>query len=99
MLLIADQQIPTALVTDGRTMTWVNVLGSGRGNSVVRGSVLHCAVEACAATLQTWSTQTFRFDGISLAADGSDVYWIAIKSDEFVPSGAFFRGTIYRHAK
>jgi hypothetical protein len=98
-LLIADQQRPTALVTDGRTMTWVNVVGPGRGSDIVRGSVLHCDVEACAATLQTWSTQTFMYDGISLAADGSDVYWIAIRSDELVPSGAFFRGTIYRHAK
>jgi hypothetical protein len=99
MLLIADQQTPTALVTDGRTMTWINVVGHARGDDVVRGSVLHCAVEACAATLQTWSTQTFRSDGISLAADGSDVYWIAIRSDEVDPAGAFFRGTIYRHAK
>jgi hypothetical protein len=99
MLLIADQQTPTALVTDGRTMTWVNVVGSGRGVAVVRGSVLHCAVEACAATLQTWSTQTFRSGGISLAADESDVYWIAIRSDEIDPAGTFFRGTIYRHAK
>jgi hypothetical protein len=99
MLLIADQQMPTALVTDGSTMTWVNVVGPGRGSDVVRASVLHCAVEACAATLQTWSTQTFRPDGISLAADGSDVYWIAIRADEIDPAGAFFRGTIYRHAK
>jgi hypothetical protein len=100
MLLIADQQMPTALVTDGRTMTWVNVAGwgFGRGPDLVRGSVMHCNVEACAATLQTWSTQTFPSSGISLAADDSDVYWIATNSDEIDRTDTFARRTIYRHA-
>jgi hypothetical protein len=99
-LLIADQQKPMALVTDGKTMTWVNVFewGFGRGPDQARGSVLHCDVEACAATLETWSTQTFTSTGISLAADGTDVYWIAIRPDDLDPTDPLLRRTIYRHA-
>jgi hypothetical protein len=65
----------------------------------IRGAVRHCIIGQCAASLQTWATQTFAYDGMSMALDDSDLYWVA-QGAEDPPNSRFYpQATIYRHPK
>jgi hypothetical protein len=96
-MLIADQARPSALITDGTSIFWMNV--TGELGAQQRAAVMRCPVGSCASALETLAVQTFAAGGWSMAVDQSDVYWVAQGEDE--PTGSFFfpHATIYRHAK
>jgi hypothetical protein len=98
-MLITQQSFPTELVTDGNIMVWINVLERVSAYRV-RGEVVRCRIEACAATLKTWSVQDFSTDGMSLAMDETDVYWVAQGREPLAMGTGFFPdAAIYRHSK
>jgi len=95
-MLIADQAHAGTLVTDGKSIFWTNITGASTGDQG-RAAVLRCPVETCASATQTLAVQTFASDGLSMAIDQSDVYWVAQGDRD--PKGSFPHATIYRHAK
>jgi len=96
-MLIAGQAHPSALVTDGKSIFWMNWTGEPTGVQG-RAAVLRCPVGACASALETLAIQTFASGGLSMAVDQSDVYWVA-QGEDATNYGVFPHATIYRHAK
>lgn len=97
-VIVAGQTNPTMLVTDGKSAFWMNVTGDKLAGETT-ATVMRCPIDACASALETLAVQTFAGDGLSMALDRTDVYWVAQGFEESFRSATFPRATIYRHPK
>jgi hypothetical protein len=97
-MIATGQTRPKAVVTDGRSIFWMNVTGDATAGET-RAAVMRCPIEACASALETLAVQTFAQDGLSMVIDGSDIYWVAQGFEEGIRSEFFPHATIYRHSK
>jgi hypothetical protein len=94
-VLLANEPWPLALAQDGKSIFWISLLDAPRtANDRQRAAVKRCPIDGCAAAIEVLAVQTFHPLGMSMAVDGSDLYWVAQG-----PSlgRSFPQATIYRH--
>jgi hypothetical protein len=96
--LATDQSDPNELLTDGRSLYWMTDV-SAQNIEPILGTVVHCTIDDCKSTLETWAVQTFAYDGMSMALDESDLYWVAQGAEEGSGTRFYPQATIYRHPK
>jgi hypothetical protein len=97
-VLIANQNLPRALVVDGKSIFWMTVIGTFQIDEM-RAAVMRCPVDGCEAAAETLAVQLFSEQGMSMAVDVSHVYWVAQGLVDPVGDGFFPHATIYRHMK
>ena len=98
-VMVANQPWIRALAQDGRWIFWITPFGGGRDFDEHQvAAVKRCPIDGCASAVETLALQTFDPGGMSMAVDGTDLYWVA--QGLSVPSAytcRFPHATIYRH--
>ena len=98
-VLVAHQRRPMVPIADGKNLFWMNIVDEAN-HLGPRAAVMRCPIEACASATETMAVQAFSTDGMSMAMDRSDVYWVAQGTEELPMMGGYYpHATIYRRAK
>jgi hypothetical protein len=96
-VIVGDQNRPSPIVTDGKSIFWMAVVDVTEPTSV-RAAVMRCPVDGCASQMDTLAVHTVPNTGASMAIDESDVYWLVRRSVSS-ERGWTVQSTIYRHPK
>jgi hypothetical protein len=97
-VVLSDQSRTTALAADGTWLVWIGA-SDGADAYTSLGRVTRCRIDDCAATIEVLAVQTFSADGMSIALDPTDIYWVAQGRQDARLKDYFPETTIYRHAK
>jgi hypothetical protein len=96
-VMIAHQPWIRALAVDGKSIDWISSFDSIP--RVQRAAVTRCHIDGCASAVETLAVQDFHTEGMSMVADGSDLYWVAQGLSEPTGAANFPHATIYRYTK
>jgi hypothetical protein len=95
-VMVANQPWISALAEDGKSIFWISRVDPSTP-TVLQATVMRCPIDGCASAVETLAVQSFHFQGMFMAVDGSYIYWVAQGLPEPMYSSTFLHATIYRH--
>jgi hypothetical protein len=98
-VMVANQPWVGTVVANGLWIFWITSLDAPieGAQRVQQAWVKRCPVDGCASAVETLAVQTFDPRGMSMVADGSDLYWVAQGLSDPPSYATFPHATIYRH--
>jgi hypothetical protein len=93
--MVVGQPSIRALAQDGKSIDWITPVEMTA--VAQRAAVKRCPIDGCASAVETLAVQIFYPGTLSMAVDGSDLYWPAQGLPDAPLSYIFPRATIYRY--